>query len=71
MSDHDEEYVREIFLQDCMSGGYEIEAARFDRWLNTVKAEAWERGLIQGRAASIDGVDLDLIDNPYRKEADQ
>lgn len=38
--------------------------------LDALKAEAWERGLIQGRAASIDGIDLDLLTNPYEKGSD-
>ncbi len=38
--------------------------------LDALKAEAWERGLIQGRAASISGIDLGLLTNPYEKGSD-
>lgn len=37
----------------------------FDRWLNEVKAQAWEEGYAQGSADSYDSR-LDA-DNPYRE----
>ena len=48
-------------------------AAEFDRWLNEVKAEAWEEGAIFGvrdQHGTVDTYIRDAIErrNPYREE---
>lgn len=66
------EEVREAYLdrkdfEDAVSfierRGDEVAAAEFDRWLNTVRAEAWDEGY---DAAPMGG--RPRQENPYRKE---
>lgn len=63
-------FVRTIFVMNAktpVSNGHpdvlwEERGAQFDRWLNSIKAEAWEQG-------SLDRADrgLGIADNPTRR----
>lgn len=48
----------------AMAADYEEAAAQFDRWLASVRAEAWDGGFRSGVAYQVD--DNDAWRNPYR-----
>lgn len=68
------EQVRDLYaLSDPAGKTWQVYEAEFDRWLQQVKAEAWEEGFA-------DGVNHDLgdrenapeiINNPYRQGEQQ
>ena len=69
------EQVREIYAEirhESTGLGFDPHRAEFDRWLEQVKAEAWDEGFADG--VNHDLGDWDnapaIINNPYRQEKD-
>ena len=69
------EQVREIYAEirhESTRLGLNPHRAEFDRWMEQVKAEAWDEGFTDGVNHDLGDWDNapSIINNPYRQETD-
>lgn len=63
------EAIRDCWGISVHSDKRPVRLAEFDRWLNRIKAEAWDEGYMHCFDMERRGDDsVSKLDNPYRKE---